>query len=203
MTLSEFVIRLQDQFGVTAKEDLFIRLVNEAKDIYAKSTNWPHLEDKSDLQFQTNVREYVLASTALKVISIVDADGKEITQAHRKSYDNLFRPSSSMASTPSKYVIDGHESRTGIRAHIWPTPSAWSTGAVAAIRRIPDLATGASTAEYDYVPQEHGPAIERAAMALYHEQNDDPTLMAGAWQMFKDIVGSLAGIPASEVQIDR
>lgn len=192
MTLTEHVVALQDLLGVTDKEAMFIRMVNEAKDRYSDAEKWPHLIGAQEIGFETD-GEVALSSTMRSLVWIEDADGKEVGEVDRRLWSSLYNPSTATATTPTRFVKRGNASGVGINLGFWPQSSALSTGTAHGQKQIPDIASGASTGKFQYVPDEHSPAIQEAAKALYHEEQKEWAAAEASWNKFKELIARWTG----------
>lgn len=202
MTLSEHVVALQDFFGKTEKEAMFIRMVNEAKDRYSDAEKWPHLIDATAIGFETD-RKVSLSSAVRTIVSIEDANGRPVTEVERRLYNDIYKQSTATATTPTKYAKIGNVSAVGVSIELWPTPSALSTGTVHGQKQIPDIAADGSTGKFNYVPDEHSPAIQEAAKALYHEQQKEWEHAKTSWSIFQQLIQRWIGKLPREAPHDQ
>ena len=141
MTFNAMVVALQDLLGATGETTMIERMVNQGKDRYVHAAKWPHLESSVDLSFTTDQRIYAAPALAQSIVGIEDADGNRLLRQERDTYDELYRASTAAATEPSMYTEEGADVDALHQFHVWPKPSANSTGKIRFLVRVPDLSS--------------------------------------------------------------
>ena len=200
MTFNAMVVALQDLLGATGETTMIERMVNHGKDRYVHAAKWSHLESSADLSFTTNQRIYAAPDLAQSIVGIEDTNGNPLKRQERDTYDELFRPSTAAATEPSMYTEEGADVNALHQFHVWPKPSANSTGKIRFLVRVPDL-TG-TTGTYDHIPEEHHFVILKGAEVEFHNQQQQENLAAVAEAQFIGMINQLAGAHVGPVLAD-
>lgn len=201
MTFNEMVAVLQDHLGIPDAEQTVIeQAVNAGKDRYVKVAKWPHLESSEAQAFSTDTRVYSAPALCESIVGIEDASGNRVVKQERDTWDTLFRPDTSTATTPSNYAEQGTDPNTIHQFQVWPTPAALSTGVIRYMVRVPSLTS--TTGTYDHIPESHHFAIVKAAETEFFQRQGQNSKSALAEQQFNVIVQQLAGDLAMPVLDD-
>lgn len=192
MTFNEMVVAIQDHLGISGGETVLSeRLVNQGKDRYVHAAKWPHLETNTTQLFTTSTRAYAAPSNCESIVSVEDASGNRLLKQERSTYDELHRSDASSAAAPTTYAEEGTDVNAIHQFHVWPNPSAGSSGKIRFLVRVPDLTSTIGT--YDHVPEAHHFAILKGAEVEFHQRQGQMNKAALAEQQFNIMIRQLAG----------
>ena len=207
MTVSEMIVAVADLLGLSGSltstdAARLARHVNQGKDRVVGATKWPWLETVTTQLFTSGTRLYTPPVLMNAITAIEDSDGNRVIKVERDTYDELFRPSTATATTPSDYALQG-VSTTGTHAfHVWPQPSANSSGLLRYLARVPDVAVAGSTGSYEHIPIGLHNAVVMAAKVEFYRQDHDPALAQLAEAEFQSVLGQDLGKTVSPVAYD-
>lgn len=192
MTFNEMVVAIQDLLGISGGETTKAeRMVNQGKDRYVNAAKWPHLESSASQAFATSTRTYAAPALCESIVGIEDANGDRVLKQERDTYDEIYRSDTSSAAAPSVYIEEGTDPNAIHQFHVWPNPTALSTGKIRFLVRVPALTS--TTGTYDHIPEAHHFAILKGAEVEFFEGEGHDNRAALAEQQFNNMVRQLAG----------
>jgi hypothetical protein len=204
MTFAEMITRLQDRLGLTSALDSgtrnrLDRVLNDGKDRVVAAFKWHWLETSATQLFTSGTRNYQMTTACIEVISLEDFSGNAIRKVERDTYDEMHRPSTATG-TPTVYTLQGWQASGAQSLHVYPSPSANTSGTLRYIPRISSLTSANDTLSFDYMPITHHFAVVKAAEVEFYRQEGQADMAQTAEAQLQDEINRLAAGVQSPVQ---
>ena len=207
MTVSEMILAVADLMGLSGSltstdATRLTRFVNLGKDRVVGTAKWAWLETSTTQLFTSGTRVYTPLVLMNSVTGIQDASGNRIIKVERDTYDELYNADTSTAPAPSNYTVKGFSTAGTHSIHVWPEPSANSSGILRYIARVPDVAVAGSTGSYDHIPTGLHHAVVVAAKGEFYKQEQNVALAQLSEAEYQDAINGYMGKTLSPLAYD-
>ena len=198
MTVSEMIVAVADLLGLSGSltstdAARLARLVNQGKDRVVGAAKWPWLETVTTQLFTSGTRLYTPIVLMESITAVEDSSGNRVIKVERDTYDEIFRPSTATAAAPTNYVFQGASTMGTHAIHVWPQPSANSSGLLRYIARVADVAVAGSTGSFEHIPTGLHHAVVAAAKAEFYKQDGNVQLSQASEQQYGDAMSTYLG----------
>ena len=198
MTVSEMIVAVADLLGLSGSLSStdaarLSRLVNQSKDRVVGAAKWPWLETVTTQLFTSGTRTYTPPVLMNSITAVEDSSGNRVIKVDRDTYDEIFRPSTATAAAPSNYTLQGMSTMGTHAFHVWPQPSANSSGLLRYIARVADVAVAGSTGSFEHIPTGLHHAVVAAAKAEFYKQDGNTNLSQLSEQQYADAMSTYLG----------
>ena len=207
MTVSEMIVSLGDLLGLSGSltstdAARLARLVNLGKDRVVGAAKWPWLETVTTQLFTSGTRTYTPPVLMNSITALEDSSGNRIIRVERDTYDEIFRPSTSTATAPSNYTVQGFSTAGTAAFSVWPQPASNTSGLLRYIARVGDVAVAGSAVAYDHIPTGLHHAVVFAAEAEFFKQDNNAQMQQFAEAQYQEAMNAYLGKTVTPVAQD-